>query len=370
ANSGTFGTGQGYSIKRDATTNGYVSFAGTLKTDNLLSTITQNSGVNNWNLEGNPYASYILVSDLVTSNSTNLTGTHQTVYVFDNNKSGGAGYVALTGTDYIHPGQGFFVNAANSTASNFTIDATKLSHQTGKTLYKNATISKPFIKLMMTDGSNNDYTSINYLEGKTQGLDPSFDVGTFTGTANNFSIYSHLVSNSQGVDFTRQSLPNSDYENMIIPIGMKASTGKEITFSAEALNLPKDIKVFLEDRLENTFTRLDETNSEYKITLSEDVNGVGRFYIHTTQSSLSVDVNVLLDNINVYKSNVNTLTIVGLQQGNTNVKLFNILGEQVLNTSFNSNGAKDVSLPKLTAGVYIVQLLTDAGKLNKKIILE
>lgn len=65
-----------------------------------------------------------------------------------------------------------------------------------------------------------------------------------------------------------------------------------------------------------------------------------------------------------------TLRIVGLQQGNINIKLYNILGKQLLNASFESNGIKDISLPKLTAGVYIVQLETEAGKLNKKIILE
>ena len=42
----------------------------------------------------------------------------------------------------------------------------------------------------------------------------------------------------------------------------------------------------------------------------------------------------------------------------------------MMNTSFTSNGVKDITLPKLAKGVYIVQLQTDTGKLNKKIILE
>ncbi len=41
-----------------------------------------------------------------------------------------------------------------------------------------------------------------------------------------------------------------------------------------------------------------------------------------------------------------------------------------MSSSFKSNGVKDISLPKLAKGVYIVQLTTEAGKLNKKIILE
>ena len=41
---------------------------------------------------------------------------------------------------------------------------------------------------------------------------------------------------------------------------------KEIIISAEALNLPAGVNVFLEDKQTDTFTRLDEANSNYKIT--------------------------------------------------------------------------------------------------------
>jgi hypothetical protein len=365
ANSGTFTSGQGYSIKRDATTNSYVSFTGTLKIDDLTNTINQNT--NNWNLKGNPYTAYILVSDLISDNSGNLTGTHNTVYVWDNNKVGGAGYSALTGTDYIYPGQGFFVNAANSDADNFTIDVSKLSHQTGKTLYKGST--KTAINLMISDGNELKYTEINYSENMTVGLDPSFDIGTFTGASTSFSVYSELVEDNNGVDFMRQSLPNSNHENMVIPIGINAASGKEITFTAEAQNLPSGINVYLEDRETNTFTQLNETNSEYKLTLSEEVNGIGRFYLHA-KSSVLTTYDVALENVSIYKTNNETLRIIGLSQGKSNVKLFNILGKQMMNTSFNSNGVKDINLPKLATGVYVVQLENENGKLNKKIILE
>ena len=95
---------------------------------------------------------------------------------------------------------------------------------------------------------------------------------------------------------------------------------------------------------------------------------MGRFYLHTNQSVLNIN-DVTLENVSFFKVN-NSLRIVGLQQGKASVKLFNILGRQVLNTAFESNGTKDISLPSLAKGVYIVQLETAEGKLNKKIILE
>ena len=35
---------------------------------------------------------------------------------------------------------------------------------------------------------------------------------------------------------------------MVIPVGIKAAAGKEITFSAEAMNIPDGINVYLEDK--------------------------------------------------------------------------------------------------------------------------
>lgn len=360
----TFNSGIGYSLIRTSGTN-YV-FTGTLKDDNLLMTITRD-GANYWNLVGNPYSSYLLVSDIISDNTSNLTGTHQFVYVWNNNKVGGAGYEALAGTDYINPGQAFFVNAANSNANNFTILKSKQNIRTGNpTFYKT---SLPSIKLFVKDANGEiEYTEVEYKSNATTALDRGLDAGTFTGVSSNFSVFSHLVSDSEGVNFMKQSLPNSDYEDMVIPIGLKASAG-EITFSSEALNLPAGIKVYLEDRENNTFTHLDGANSNLKITLSEALNGTGRFYLHTRSSALSTN-DVSLENVSIYKKDISTLRVTGLSQGKSNIKLFNILGRQVLNVAFESNGVKEISLPSLAAGVYLVQLETENGKLNKKIILE
>jgi NurA-like 5'-3' nuclease len=43
------------------------------------------------------------------------------------------------------------------------------------------------------------------------------------------------------------------------------------------LNLLSRFKVFLEDRIPNTFARLDKVNSIYKVILTETLNGIGRF---------------------------------------------------------------------------------------------
>jgi ABC-type siderophore export system fused ATPase/permease subunit len=156
---------------------------------------------------------------------------------------------------------------------------------------------------------------------------------------------------------------------MIIPIGINAATGKEITFTTVALNLPIAIKVFLEDRFTNTFTRLDETNSEYKVTLTEALNGVGRFYLHTARNVLSTE-NILLNSVHIYKTDAATLKITGLLQGKTSFYLYNILGKAMMTALFESNGNKEISLSKLASGIYFVKIQTEKGAITKKIILE
>ena len=239
-------------------------------------------------------------------------------------------------------------------------------HDGGATFYRSSETS---IKLAVTDGKSTRAAAINYMEGKTSGLDPRFDIALFTGVPSDLSVYTHLLENNDGIAFERQALPNSDLASLVIPIGVKAEANKEITFSAEAMNLPTGIKVFLEDRVHNTFTRLDEANATYKVTLTAALDGVGRFYVHTTQSALSID-NVTLTGVSIFKANAATLRVTGLTQGKASISLFNVLGKQVMSTSFEATASKDISLPKLARGIYFVKVQTATSELSKKIILE
>ena len=156
---------------------------------------------------------------------------------------------------------------------------------------------------------------------------------------------------------------------MVVPVGIIAAAGKEITFTAESSNLPFGLKVFLEDRENNIVTRLDEVNSNYKITLNNALNGSGRFYLHTRSSALSTD-NIALEGTNIYQLDKNSLRINGINSNKASIKIYSILGKQVLDQSFSSKGNSDITLPNLNTGVYIVQVATEKGKIKKKIVLK
>ncbi len=353
-----FAVGRGYGIIRSTT--GNVFFKGNgIYTTNQTFTLAQ--GENNFNLIGNPFPAFITLGTFHTTNTSNI-GTD---FYFWNGSSYTTRTSGVDSTYEIAPGQGFFIEA--SSTNNITFEISDTSHQSLDTFQKSKNERSEII-LNVSDGNNKRFARILYFDNTTKGYDTGYDGKIFGGISHNFALYSDLLE-SNGKRYQVQSLPNSDYENMIIPIGLQANSGKDITFSAEISNLPTGVNVYLEDKFTNTFTRLDETNSSYKITLTEAVNDIGRFYLHTKSNILNVN-DIDLNNVSVYKTDNSNLRITGLNQGVATVKLFNILGKQVMNSSFTSNGVKDIILPKMTSGIYVVQLESVSGKLNKKIFIQ
>lgn len=356
-NSGTYsGSGVGYSAKIAAS--GTVAFTGTINTADVNGVTVTSSG-DGFNLLGNPYTAYVSSQTLLNANP-NSTGV---IYTWTE----GGGYRTRTAASnfIIPPGQGFFVKMNSGS----TFDFAESNQTSGTQAFQKSAGSVTKVKLMVNDGSLNRNAEIQYFDtNATKGYDWGYDGEIFTGQSDALEVYSHLLENNDGKNYQIQALPKSDMETMIVPVGIKASAGKELTFTAESVNLPNGLRVFIEDRETNTFTELT-TTSNYKVSISVALNGIGRFFLHTTASALSTESVILEDDINIYTTSKNNLRITGVNS-DASVKLFNILGKQMLQTSFNSKGIADVTLPNLTTGIYVVQLVTNQGKLNKKIVIE
>ena len=186
---------------------------------------------------------------------------------------------------------------------------------------------------------------------------------------NSFAFYTHLVSDSEGVDYDIQSLPTDNYENMIVPIGINAISGTNITIDASITNFPEGINVYIEDKENNSFSLLDG-DANFTTTLANDLNGIGRFYLHTTSEVLSSDDLLMNKNISIYSNSRENLRVVVVQNGTANIHIYNILGKEVFNTAFEGAGMNDIQLPNLTEGLYIINLTTDRGTINKKVIIQ
>lgn len=384
-----FTSGIGYNVKR-ASGSGELSFTGVIAGD----LETQNGGVNftliydsssspdnddqylgyNWNLVGNPYPAYIKNSEFLTTNSSNILPTIWTWDSANETYDDKVGNIlnSENANFPIAPGQGFFVRSSAPGAIN--IPEANQYHQIEiggvDTFERINTLTS--IKLIINNGSSyNRHCDVYYLDDVTLGFDYGYEGQLFGGggNANSLAIYTQLLEDNEGVNYQTQSLPNTNYEGMVVPVGVDALANAEITISAELNNFPASIKVFLEDKQENTFTRLDAT-SNFSTTLSTDLNSTGRFYLHTTSASLSTG-NVLDNNpVNIFTTTRDNLRIVGVQSGTANVQMFNILGKQVLNTSFEGSGSNNINLPVLSNGVYIVQVKNESGTINKKVVIK
>jgi hypothetical protein len=251
------------------------------------------------------------------------------------------------------PTQAFFVQS-NGTAGALVI--TKSSQATNVDTFQRQETDETFrIDLNLTDGTTIREAFLSYREGSTTGFDNGYDAPIFAGVSNSFTIYTHAVANGEGRDLEIQSLPNDNCENMIVPIGINAVSGSEITITPNITYLPTGLKVYIEDIEDKSFTLL-ENSSSFTATISIDMKGIGRFYIHTTSNVLGTDDTLLNNNLSVYISTKTNIRVVGAQKGVANIQRFDILGKEVLNTSFEGNNINDITLPDLKYGIYIVNL--------------
>lgn len=378
--SGNFTSGIGYSVLPDSglnadTAKGMLGFKGAIATTDFTGgtaiSISDNSGSggNAFNLIGNPYPSFIFAgSDPAAANEFLDTNkdelAEETLWFWDKATSN---YITVNKTSnrYIAPAQGFFVKAKTGGGSISFTEAMQ-SHQSSGTFNKTQN-TRPEISLEVVSNNVFKTAKIYYYDNKTTGFDNGFDSSIFEGTEADFSVYTKLVSNETNQKLAIQTLPTQNYDTMVIPVEVNGIVNSEINFSANSLNLPKGYNVYLEDKLNNSITNLD--SETYTTTLDESFKE-NRFFIHTKTSNVLSTENENLQNISIYTTSKANLRISGLKRGKTNVSLFNILGKNVLDRTFEASSIKDISLPSLAKGIYVIKLQNNEGTLTQKIILE
>ncbi|WP_233890523.1 T9SS type A sorting domain-containing protein, partial [Tenacibaculum piscium] len=355
---GSFVSGKGYSVKlKTADT---VKFTGNVNYENVTTPVTVNT--NSYNLVGNPYTSYINLKEFFNANPLTTVVKEATVWLW--NEATNDYDLKLAGIDdafQIAPTQGFFVSAAANT--NVTFDKNNQSHTAG-TFQRQA---NPKTQVNVTVTSNNGTAKtakIYYLNEATTGFDNGFDGSVFKGAKSNFSVFTKLVNNENSNDYAVQSLPIADLTTTVVPVGVKATANETIVFSAKSFNLPENTEVYLEDKGNEKFINLSK--EKYSVRLKKTTNS-GQFFIHTASKNVN-DV-AKTTNIFISQSAKNELTITGLQSENNTIAIYSTIGKQILSKTFKSNGTTVINLPKVSAGVYIVNLTSDLKKINKKIIL-
>ncbi|WP_179318706.1 lamin tail domain-containing protein [Winogradskyella helgolandensis] len=363
----------GIGYRAGTTDNGILHFQGTINQGSVSQSVS-NSGpfYSKWNLIGNPYPSYMNVQDFLsnTNNLTTLDANNAGIYGYDGDASDGWVIYNLNTIDYttaLAPGQGFFVAVENTG----TVEFNSNIRQHGTTddfIAGRSSNTNQHLRLELNNGNKTYKTDFYFNDNSSDGLDLGYDAGMFGNSAGSFAIYSHLVEDNTGLDMAIQSLAKDFLSEGIVPLGINANEGEQLTIAIETSSLPQTVEVYLEDTVENTFTLLNTSN--YVITPSSTLEGTGRFYLHFSNTTLS-NLENELDKLKIYTSKATKELIVsGQLYEDAKAKLYDVNGREILSVVLDSsihNNAIDIK--HIQFGVYILQISNSSHNYNQKVII-
>ncbi|HZK97122.1 MAG TPA: T9SS type A sorting domain-containing protein, partial [Prolixibacteraceae bacterium] len=166
---------------------------------------------------------------------------------------------------------------------------------------------------------------------------------------------------------TLQCLPDQDYDQYEIPIGIDCKLGGEITFTAESVNLPTGCQALLEDRVTHRFTRLDLKDAQYTANVSADTKGTGRFFLHTSDIISSVP-KLETPSFNVYTTG-KTVYVNGEVGADAQFFLYSVNGKLLANFKAENQVQNQLNVSGYAAGVYVLTIVDKNVKKSVKLII-
>jgi hypothetical protein len=359
---GNLTSGKGFSLRTDA--DDIVAFAGTLETGTVSPAVT--TGGNGWNCIGNPFPSAIFINtaadatnNFIDININEFEPSYAAVYVWEQANDAYSIVNLGDAAFYAQLGQGFFVKAKSGvTEMQFT---TAMQTHQPTAAFKSGAVSMPEIKLIAKLDNHQSSTRIKFDENMQTKLDVGYDAGIFkTG----FDLYSQLVEDN-GVDFGVQYLPTSSLNKVEISLGLNSKFNGLVVFSSEMVNIPAGYQVVLEDRLTNTFTRLND-GQVYTATVGQDTQGKGRFYLHTLNSTTNILEDGLKPFYTVYNDK-HKIYINGQVQGKTMATLYDIMGRKIHELQLEQSPVNTISTSDIKTGIYLLNIEYPGGTYTQKI---
>ena len=193
-----------------------------------------------FNLVGNPYPSYITLSGFLEVNNSEFDPLSSGVYGYDGEATDGfqiwnQAYSDANPNAIIAPGQGFLV-ASKAGGGSISFPADIRSIGTADDFIPgrlaNPDIEIAHIKLKLASDNKQYFTDVYFNDNATLGLDYGYDSALY-GNTPSFAIYSQLIENNNGRDLGIQTVDYTSLGNVIIPLGINASQGEQITIGIE-----------------------------------------------------------------------------------------------------------------------------------------
>jgi hypothetical protein len=362
---------------RSASTNASTfTFTGLVNTRNVSVPIVNDGPTNpEWNLVGNPYPSYIKLSDFLTANSSQFDIQSAGIYGYNGNgwTIWNQAFLLANPDALITPGQGFLIASATN---NGQINFTPAMRSTGAAddfisgrQGSNSNISH--LQLELNNATEGYYkTDFYFTDNATNGLDFNYDASVFGDQApSNFALYSHLLEENADVDMAIQSLGFDALTNAIVPLGIHIEQGQQLTISISQTTLPSNIEVYLEDTQTNTFTLLND--SDYTVTPTQDLNTIGRFFLRFNEETLSTNVNEE-NSLEIYTtSEPKTIFVKGQLFEDTTLTIYDIQGRSVKTMTLDgSQTLNRIDVPSISKGIYIVSLKNGQQERIEKVVVK
>jgi len=371
-----FSQGKGYLV---AYNSGWTSgspethlFSGKLNSGPITRTLFNNSSGNAFNLVGNPYPSPI---DWDLADGDSLWGRNGALafsgqgydywvwdevseqYLYRNSSSqiGNAG-------QYIEPGQGFFVKAAENPAA-LTFGKDIRTHSAGKGWFKSVPTAFNSIRLKLANNTNSLFDEMF--------VDFNTNYSGLEGTQKFSSLYAdvpEIYSVKAGINYSIDRY-NQIGNNLTVNISTKCGITGIYTLTATAISGFQGSKnVYLEDLKTGNIINLKESPSYSFIAGPDDA---------TERFQLSFDKSINVNNepetikqVYIYSFGKDVFLYSNMSDiGNCDIFIYNTIGILVYQGRYMPNSVKSKIATLNNPGTYILKVISHTGTTNAKIII-
>jgi hypothetical protein len=329
-----------------------------------------------WNLVGNPYPTYLTLSQVLSENANNLYGNEFNAFYTYNGDATNPWtiYNSSNSTDIkIAPGQAFFVRAADGGAT-FSFTPSMQSNTGGDDFIagRNAAETSVYRAGIELSSSVGSYTTDVYFHPNgSNGLDVGYDAASWQGSAPDYGVYSHLVSDNQGLPIAIQTLHSDalEQDSTVIPLGVEASSGYTLTLGlTDNSYLPESAIVYLEDRNLGSFTNL--RTGSYSVSSGNGISGTGRFFIHVGNDATLSNPGEVYSGVQVYSPmGSGVLVVTGVNEPGMRLRLYDIQGRLLLDQGLSAVSMQELPVGTLSTAAVIARLEGAQGSRSVKLII-
>jgi hypothetical protein len=347
-----------------------------------------------YNAVGNPYHSNVDLGQLLLLNSTDILATR--AHVYDPHAAGDFGaWITLTydgsgnltsatpttlgkggnHNGYLQADQAFFVEniisaSPISPSINFSEALKSNSTDEGIEIFSDIPSSGLTISIDLYETTENDLRDGILVEMSNQYSDAYEQVEE---SLKFFNYMESLSISNHNAYYSIEKRNLEDNQNEIVQLSLFNYEDTDYVFKLY-INNPENKTVYLVDNYLGTQTLLDMPYYEHSFTVDQSVPASvdpNRFQLNFENTTFS-NADFQLSGIEVYPNPVDEVVNIDLSQftGEVNgLKIFNITGKKVYEKSVSSgHSILDINMGQLADGVYVLQIDTNQGQYQQKLI--